>query len=99
MKEILKYCEGFYWDKGNSEKNWIRHQVTQGECEQIFFNEPIIVSNDDKHSEIENRWFLLGRTDSERLLLVVFTVRKKMVRVISARDMNKKERKNYYEQA
>jgi uncharacterized DUF497 family protein len=98
MEEILNNCEGFEWDKGNSEKNWIRHRVTQGECEQVFFNEPIIVSNDEKHSQTESRWFLLGRTDSEKLLFIVFTVRKKMIRVISARDMNKKERKNYNEQ-
>jgi uncharacterized DUF497 family protein len=98
MEEILNNCEGFEWDKVNSEKNWIRHRVTQGECEQVFFNEPIIVSNDEKHSQTESRWFLLGRTDSEKLLFIVFTVRKKMIRVISARDMNKKERKNYNEQ-
>jgi len=98
MKEILNNCEGFEWDKGNFEKNWVQHQVAQGECEQVFFNEPIIVSNDEKHSQMENRLFLLGRTDSERLLFIVFTVRKKMIRVISARDMNKKERKHYNEQ-
>jgi uncharacterized DUF497 family protein len=97
MKKILNNCEGFDWDKGNSEKNWIQHRVTQGECEQVFFNEPIIVSNDEKHSQIEIRLFLLGRTDSQRLLFIFFTVRKKMIRVISARDMNKKERKIYYE--
>ena len=98
MKGIINNSEGFEWDKGNSEKNWIRHRVTQGECEQVFFNEPIIVSNDEKHSQTESRWFLLGRTDSEKLLFIVFTVRKKIIRVISARDMNKKERKNYNEQ-
>lgn len=98
MKKILNNCEGFDWDKVNSEKNWIGHRVTQGECEQVFFNEPIIISNDEKHSQIEIRLFSLGRTDSERLLFIVFTVRKKMIRVISARDMNKKERKIYYEQ-
>ena len=98
MKEIFGDCEGFEWDKGNSEKNWIRHQVMQGECEQVFFNEPIIVLNDVNHSLIENRWFLLGKTDAERLLFIVFTIRGNTIRVISARDMNKKERKNYYEQ-
>ncbi len=98
MKEIFNNCEGFEWDKGNFEKNWIRHKVMQGECEQVFFNEPIIVFSDDKHSQIENRWYLLGRTDAGRLLFIVFTIRENLIRIISARDMNKKERKNYYEQ-
>ena len=99
MKEVFDNCKRFEWDKGNSEKNWIRHKVMQGECEQVFFNEPIILFNDEKHSQIENRWFLLGRTDAERLLFVVFTIRKNAIRVISARDMNKNERKKYNERA
>ena len=98
MKKIFNNCESFEWDKGNSGKNWIRHKVMKGECEQVFFNEPIIVLKDDKHSQTENRWFLLGKTDTERLLFVVFTIRGNAIRVISARDMNKKERKNYYGQ-
>lgn len=92
-------CIGFDWDEGNSDKNWIRHKVTQGECEQIFFNEPIIVISDEKHSQSENRWYLLGTTDSGRLLFAVFTKRENKIRIISARDMNKKERNYYNEQA
>ena len=88
MKGVLVNCIGFEWDKGNSQKNGVRHRVTKGECEQVFFNEPIIAFNDEKHSQEENRWYLLGRTDSEKLLFVVFTVRNKLIRVISARDMN-----------
>ena len=95
MNEILYNCTGFEWDKGNSAKNWIRHQVTRGECEQVFFNEPLIVGDDKKHSEEEKRWYLLGITDAGRTLFVVFTVRKKRIRVISARDMNKKEREAF----
>jgi len=91
----LKDCIGFDWDEGNLEKNWILHQVSQSECEQVFFNEPYIVTDDEKHSIKEKRWFLLGQTDSERLLFIVFTIRNKRIRVISARDMSKKER-NYY---
>jgi len=99
MKGILLNCEGFEWDKGNSDKSWIRHHVTQGECEQVFFNEPIVVSSDIKHSQTEGRWYVLGKTDGERLLFIVFTIRKNRIRVISARDANKKERKIYDEQA
>jgi hypothetical protein len=98
MKELFDKCTGFNWDKGNSMKNWLRHQVSQGECEQVFFNEPSIFMDDVKHSQKELRWFLLGITDSERLLFIVFTIRKDLIRVISARDMNKKERVIYNEQ-
>jgi len=98
MNEILDKCTGFQWDKGNSEKNWENHKVTRSECEQVFFNIPLIVSDDKKHSDKEKRWFLLGQTDSARFLFVIFTIRKNLIRVISARDMNKKERDVYYEQ-
>ena len=98
MKRLLDKCEGFDWDEGNSEKNLIRHRVTLGECEQVFFNEQVIVSEDIKHSKAESRWYLLGSTDAGRLLFVVFTIRENLIRVISARDMNKKEREVYDEQ-
>ena len=77
----------------------MRHRVTRGECEQFFFNEPLFVFDDTKHSKVEQRWFLLGRTDADRPLFLVFTVREKLIRVISARDMNRKEREIYDEQA
>ena len=93
--EIIKQCVGFQWDAGNSEKNWISHQVTKSECEQIFFNQPLILGNDDKHSEIEQRYFSLGKTDDNRLLFIVSTIRENLIRVISARDMSKKEREAY----
>ena len=97
MKELLQQCTGFDWDKGNSDKNWIRHQVSRSECEQVFFNEPLVIADDEKHSESEKRWYLLGQTDFERLLFIVFTIRGELIRIISARDMHKKERKIYYE--
>lgn len=99
MNKILFNCDGFEWDEGNSEKSRIRHNVMQGECEQVFFNEPFLVFSDVKHSMQESRWFLLGKTDSERFLFVVFTIRNNRIRIISARDMNKKERVVYNEQA
>ena len=98
MKEIFEKCEGFQWDAGNSNKNLIKHRVTNSECEQVFFNQPIIIVDDSKHSELEKRWFLLGRTDQDRFLFVVFTIRMELIRIISARDMNKKEREIYNEE-
>jgi uncharacterized DUF497 family protein len=95
LSGILSKCTGFEWDKNNSEKIKIKHGVTSVECEQVFFNLPIIAGNDEKHSETENRFYVLGQTDSSRLLFLVFTVRNDKVRVISARDMNKKEKGVY----
>jgi len=93
--EIIQQCTGFQWDDGNSDKNWISHQVAKLECEQVFFNQPLILGNDEKHSEIECRYFSLGQTDAGRLLFIVSTIRENLIRIISARDMNKKEREVY----
>jgi uncharacterized protein len=94
--ENLKQCSGFQWDLGNSEKNWISHQVTRSECEQIFFNQPLIFGDDVMHSKNEPRYYALGQTDDRRLLFIVYTIRNNLIRVISARDMSKKERGVYY---
>ena len=86
---------GFDWDEGNVRKNWDSHAVTPQEAEQVFFNRPLIVADDAKHSEAERRYFVLGQTDEDRGLFIAFTVRGKLIRVISARDMSRKERKVY----
>jgi uncharacterized DUF497 family protein len=65
------------------------------ECEQIFFNEPLVVASDSGHSQVEDRYYALGRTSADRRLFVVFTMRGTLVRVISARDMSRKERRVY----
>jgi hypothetical protein len=88
---------GFEWDQGNIDKNLIKHNVENWECEQIFFNDPLIVLDDPKHSIAENRFAAFGKTDAERLLVVIFTIRSRLIRVISARKMNRKER-NFYEE-
>lgn len=93
--ERLRRCTGFDWDDGNRDKNWLAHRVTTGECEQIFFRQPLIVADDDTHSADEERFFALGQTGRQRLLFVVFTMRGELIRVISARDMTKKEREVY----
>jgi hypothetical protein len=93
--EHLYNCTGFDWDGGNTNKNWLKHKVTPSECEQVFFNQPLVVQDDHKHSKNENRYYALGQTDLKRTLFVVFTVRNNMIRVISARDMSRKERRAY----
>jgi uncharacterized DUF497 family protein len=87
---------GFDWDSANAEKNE-SHLVAQSESEQIFFNEPLLILSDEKHSHNETRFHALGRTNDNRLLHVTFTLRKDLteIRVISARDMHKKERAKY----
>jgi uncharacterized DUF497 family protein len=88
---------GFEWDDGNSRKSADKHDVSQAEAESIFFNDPLIVVVDAKHSEREQRFNALGKTTQNRLLHITFTLRQNgtMVRVISARDMHRKERKAY----
>ena len=87
--------EGFDGNGGNAEKNWDRHHVSPLESEQVFFNSPFIVGEDDAHSHHEKRFFALGQTDEGRELFVAFTIRGKRLRVVSARDMSRKERKVY----
>lgn len=98
MEQKLDNIEGFQWDEGNIEKNQLKHNVLNSECEQVFFNEPLIIADDLKHSQKEKRWYVLSRTDLNRKLFIVFTIRNKLIRIISARDMTKKERKIYDEE-
>ena len=86
---------GFDWDRGNAEKNWARHAVTRNEAEEVFFHEPVLLAEDDIHSTREPRYLVLGRTAADRRLAVIFTVRRDLVRVISARPMSRKERTLY----
>ena len=88
-------CTGFEWDEGNLIKNWEKHRVSAAECEQTFFNKPLITGADKQHSQREARFYALGQTDFGRLLFVVFTIRSNRIRVISARDMNRKEKRVY----
>jgi uncharacterized DUF497 family protein len=91
----LSRCTGFQWDEGNLLKIWERHGVSAAECEQVFFNRPLVVAPDEKPSSGESRFYVLGHTDTRRLLFVVFTIRGEFVRIISARDMNRRERRIY----
>lgn len=86
---------GFDWDKGNKEKNWKKHRVDFQESEEIFFNKPLEIFSDEKHSGKEKRFLAYGTTNKNRKLTVVFTLRKGKIRIISARDQNRKERKIY----
>jgi uncharacterized DUF497 family protein len=97
----LARVEGFDWDAGNSRKSSEKHGVAQAEAEQVFFNEPLLVLRDDRHSVDEPRYHALGHTDDGRFLHITFTLRGegRLIRVISARDMHRTERARYEQEA
>ena len=92
----LEVIAGFDWDKGNARKN-DKHGVSMAEAEQVFFNVPLLLLEDFAHSRTEARLHALGKTDDSRLLHISFTLRQggTMIRIISARDMHRKERVIY----
>ena len=92
----LGELEGFDWDDGNLQKSQIKHRISLAETEQLFLNAPEIL-NDEKHSRQEKRWLAFGRTDENKLVSGAFTIRGKLIRVISVRPMSRRERK-WYEQ-
>lgn len=91
----LESCAGFDWDEANTDKNWDRHRVTPEEAEDVFFQEPLIVRTDARHSKGEKRYYALGQTGVGRRLFLAFTVRRNLIRVISVRDMNQNETEIY----
>jgi uncharacterized DUF497 family protein len=97
----LSRIEGFEWDDGNGRKSVEKHDVSQGEAEQIFFNDPLLIIEDVSHSVHEPRLHALGRTDAGRLLHISFTLRGDgiLIRVISARTMHGKERVRYEQES
>ena len=93
--EDFTQAKGFDWDEWNTEKIWKKHQVSSAECEQVFFNQPFVAGDDYEHSQEEARFYVLGKTDVGRSLFLVFTVRDELIRIITARDMSRKERRIY----
>ena len=98
MTDLSKVI-GFEWDEGNSRKNE-QHGVSMAEAEQVLFNSPLVVLPDPRHSDAELRFHALGKTNDGRRLHITFTLRDagQFIRVISARDLHRKERV-IYEQA
>lgn len=94
-KDPLDGCTGFDWNEANATKNWEHHRVAPEQAEDVFFNEPLVVRGDVRHSRLEKRYYALGQTNRGRNLFVAFTVRRKLIRVISARDMNRREQEYY----
>lgn len=86
---------GFDWDEGNLDKNEKKHGINWKECEEIFKNQPLAILPDYEHSNKEERYEVFGKTDGGRELVLIFTVRRNLIRIISARSQNKHERKKY----
>lgn len=96
MEEFdFSQIEGFDWDSGNTDKNREKHNVAIGEAEEIFFNSSLMIARDLNHSQREERFAALGVTNSGRKLFAIFTTRNNKIRIISVRDMSRKERKFY----
>lgn len=97
---VLHNVTGFDWDEGNARKSEAKHGVSQAEAEGLFLNDPLLIVEDAKHSTAERRFHALGQTLQGRRLHITFTLRRNgmLIRVISARDMHRKER-DFYEKA
>ncbi|MBI3290070.1 BrnT family toxin [Candidatus Microgenomates bacterium] len=87
---------GFEWDKANIE-HIKKHDINYRECEEAILSEPLITNNDETHSQIEERFRAYGKTNNKRLILIIFTIRNNKIRVVSARDQSRKERKEFQE--
>lgn len=85
----------FEWDQGNSEKNVRKHGVANREAEEAVTNKPTFLFVGERHSQNETRYGLYGKTDQGRRLSIVCTIRKGAVRIITVRDMSKKEKSSY----
>jgi hypothetical protein len=99
IKELLERCEGFEWDEGNREKNQSKHGVSTSEAEEVFFDPHNQTYPDPTHSRSESRHILIGKTKNDRLLFIVYVVRNRRIRIISARDLNKRKEAKLYEEA
>lgn len=95
LSDVLADCTGFQWDPGSAHKNWERHRVSQGECEQVFFQRPLRIARDTAHSRGEARYAVLGQTAVGRRSTLVITIRGTLIRVFAARDMSRRERRLY----
>ena|SRR4030067_3672884 len=86
----------FDWDKVNIDKNWKRHKVFYREAEEAFLNNKLRTFPDPKHSsKKEKRYVAFGETEKARKLTIIFTLRNNKIRIVSARDQSRKERKAY----
>ena len=92
---VISGVVGFEWDDGNRDKNLKKHGITNAQCEEVFEDEKRVISSDIRHSEMERRYLVIGKTRNGKLLRIAFTLREDRIRVISARPTNRKEKPLY----
>ncbi|PIP88365.1 hypothetical protein COW80_00680 [Candidatus Beckwithbacteria bacterium CG22_combo_CG10-13_8_21_14_all_01_47_9] len=85
----------FDWNKGNLDKSYLKHGITQRQAEEAYLDEKLILIEDIKHSQKEKRHIVIGKDNERKILFTVFTKRGRKIRIISARVANKKERRTY----
>jgi uncharacterized protein len=96
VSELINRCTGFQWNQGNLVKIWQRHRVSPEECEQVFLKQYFYAMPNGEHTTAEEaRFKIFGQTQAGRYLSVIFTIRGDLIRIISARDMNRRERRMY----
>ncbi len=95
----VKDVVGFVWDRGNRDKNWHKHRVSRNEAEPVFFDPHKREYPDPIHSTGEVRKIVVGQTRRGRMLFVVYTQRRQRIRIISARDLNRRKERDLYEKA
>ena len=88
----------FDWDEGNRDKNQ-KHKIDDQESEEVFLDREKVIYKDPIHSVTEDTFILLGKTKRDRLLYTVYTIRNHKIRIISSRDINKKEVRLYEKKA
>ena len=89
----------FEWDPGKADSNSKKHGVTFQEATTVFADTLSITIPDPDHSEGEARFVDLGLSHRHRLLVVSYTERGKVIRIISARRASRSERKTYESKA
>jgi hypothetical protein len=87
----------FQWDKNKATENLKKHGVSFQEAETVFYDDNAVEFYDDKHSEWEDRFLLLGMSAKLRLLLIChcFMENDAVIRIISARKATAQEAKFY----
>ncbi len=91
----LSKIKGFHWDKGNIDKSYLKHGITPKEAEEIFLDDNVLLQEDFKHSQKEERYIAIGRLAQDKTLFAVFTLRGSKIRIISIRRANRKEKGQY----
>lgn len=87
----------FQWNKKKAQQNLRNHQVSFEEASTVFGDTLSRTIGDPLHSEVEDRYVIIGQSARGRLLIVVHTIRHGGIRIISARAATPRERNAYEE--